>query len=191
MRMAAGAFGIALEGVVLYRRTPFHQLDLADHFGGRRFSSLDLVQQFSDKLEIFWPQPRHGDEPARSPHHAGGVPLGGERCLFVGELRLSRIGCVRMARPSHPCRLAIRAEELRKALDFLAPARRNDTAVTVPPNPKGLPTAITQSPTRGVVVANSTALLDQRQHQHPERRQKNEDRKLEFVDFFSGQNPGS
>jgi MFS transporter, DHA2 family, multidrug resistance protein len=51
LRMAAGAFGIALEGVVLYRRTPFHQLDLADHFGGRRFSSLDLVQQFSDKLE--------------------------------------------------------------------------------------------------------------------------------------------
>jgi MFS transporter, DHA2 family, multidrug resistance protein len=51
LRMAAGAFGIALEGVVLYRRTPFHQLALADHFGGRRFASLDLVQQFSDKLE--------------------------------------------------------------------------------------------------------------------------------------------
>lgn len=51
LRTAAGAFGIALEGVVLYRRTPFHQLDLADHIGGRRFASLDLLQQFSDKLE--------------------------------------------------------------------------------------------------------------------------------------------
>jgi MFS transporter, DHA2 family, multidrug resistance protein len=37
--------------VILYRRTPFHQLDLADFFGGRRFASLDLLQQFSSKLE--------------------------------------------------------------------------------------------------------------------------------------------
>ena len=72
-------------------------------------------------------------------------------------------------------------------MTFSRPRAEMMPAVTVPPNPKGLPTAITQSPTRGVVVANSTALLDQRQHQHPERRQKNEDRKLEFVDFFSGQ----
>jgi MFS transporter, DHA2 family, multidrug resistance protein len=48
---AAGAFGITLQGVILYRRTPFHQLDLADFFGGRRFASLDLLQQFSSKLE--------------------------------------------------------------------------------------------------------------------------------------------
>jgi RNA polymerase sigma factor (sigma-70 family) len=48
---AAGAFGITLQGVILYRRTPFHQLDLADFFGGRRFASLDLLQQFSTKLE--------------------------------------------------------------------------------------------------------------------------------------------
>lgn len=51
MRTAAGAFGIALQGVVQFRRTPFHQLELADHFGGRRFASLDLLSQFSDKLQ--------------------------------------------------------------------------------------------------------------------------------------------
>ncbi len=46
-----GAFGIALQGVVVFRRTPFHPLDLADHFGGRRFASLDLLTQFYDKLQ--------------------------------------------------------------------------------------------------------------------------------------------
>src|ERR1700730_8137572 len=51
LRTAAGAFGIALQGVVVFRRTPFHQLDLADHFGGRRFASLDLLSQFSDRLQ--------------------------------------------------------------------------------------------------------------------------------------------
>ncbi|HUI21283.1 MAG TPA: MFS transporter [Methylocella sp.] len=51
LRTAAGAFGIALQGVVQFRRAPFHQLDLADHFGGRRFPSLDLLGQLTAKLE--------------------------------------------------------------------------------------------------------------------------------------------
>ena len=51
LRTAAGAFGITLQGVIEFRRTPFHQLDLADHFGGRRFASLDLLSQFSDTLQ--------------------------------------------------------------------------------------------------------------------------------------------
>jgi MFS transporter, DHA2 family, multidrug resistance protein len=51
LRTVAGAFGIALQGVVVFRRSPFHQLDLADHFGGRRFNSLDLLSQLSDKLQ--------------------------------------------------------------------------------------------------------------------------------------------
>jgi DHA2 family multidrug resistance protein len=51
LRTTAGAFGIALLGVVQFRRTPLHQLDLADHFGGRRFASLDLLSQFLEKLE--------------------------------------------------------------------------------------------------------------------------------------------
>jgi DHA2 family multidrug resistance protein len=36
---------------VVFRRTPFHQLNLADYFGGRRFASLDLLSQLSDKLQ--------------------------------------------------------------------------------------------------------------------------------------------
>jgi DHA2 family multidrug resistance protein len=51
LRTAAGGFGIALQGVVQFRRTPLHQLDLADHFGGRRFASLDLLSQFTEKLQ--------------------------------------------------------------------------------------------------------------------------------------------
>lgn len=51
LRIAAGAFGIALQGVVLFRRGPLHQLQLADQFGGRRFASLDLLQQTASHLE--------------------------------------------------------------------------------------------------------------------------------------------
>jgi DHA2 family multidrug resistance protein len=51
LRTVAGAMGITLLGVVQFRRTPFHQLDLADHFGGRRFASLDLLSEFSDRLQ--------------------------------------------------------------------------------------------------------------------------------------------
>jgi DHA2 family multidrug resistance protein len=51
LRVVAGAFGITLQGVVLFRRTPFHQLHLADHFGGRQFASLDLLKGFSSQME--------------------------------------------------------------------------------------------------------------------------------------------
>jgi DHA2 family multidrug resistance protein len=51
LRTAFGAYGITLMGVVQFRRTPFHQLGLADHFGGWRSISLDAARQFSDKLQ--------------------------------------------------------------------------------------------------------------------------------------------
>jgi MFS transporter, DHA2 family, multidrug resistance protein len=50
LRVAAGGIGIAFQGIVLFRRTPFHQLHLADHFGGRAFVSFDGLEQFSAKL---------------------------------------------------------------------------------------------------------------------------------------------
>lgn len=50
LRIVAGAFGITLQGVLMFRRTPFHQLHLADNFGGRRFASLDLLQELSIRL---------------------------------------------------------------------------------------------------------------------------------------------
>ena len=43
--------GITLQGVVAFRRVPFHQLDLADHLGGRRFASLDLLPQLIEKFK--------------------------------------------------------------------------------------------------------------------------------------------
>ena len=44
-RIAAGALGITWEEVVLFRRLPFHQLNLSDHFGGRMSASYDALQQ--------------------------------------------------------------------------------------------------------------------------------------------------
>lgn len=49
-RIAAGGFGISAQGIVLFRRTPFHQLHLADHFGGRVFASYDPIQGVSTTL---------------------------------------------------------------------------------------------------------------------------------------------
>jgi DHA2 family multidrug resistance protein len=51
IRIAAGAFGITFQGVILFRRLPFHQLQLADHFGGRISVSFDPLQGFMTKLE--------------------------------------------------------------------------------------------------------------------------------------------
>ncbi len=51
LRIAAGAFGITMQGVILFRRGPLHQLQLADHAGGRVSVSYDAVQQFITKLQ--------------------------------------------------------------------------------------------------------------------------------------------
>jgi DHA2 family multidrug resistance protein len=58
LRIAAGAFGITWQGVVLFRRLPFHQLQLADHFGGRVSVSFDALHGLTDKLA------RRGLDPA-------------------------------------------------------------------------------------------------------------------------------
>lgn len=50
-RIAAGALGITWQGVVLFRRLPFHQLQLSDHFGGRMSASYDALQQMTMKLQ--------------------------------------------------------------------------------------------------------------------------------------------
>ncbi|TLG77665.1 DHA2 family efflux MFS transporter permease subunit [Methylocystis sp. B8] len=58
LRTVFGAMGITLLGVVVFRRTPFHQLDLADHFGGRRFASLDLLTSFLDRMQAMGMSPQ-------------------------------------------------------------------------------------------------------------------------------------
>ena len=105
LRIAAGAFGITLQGVILYRRTPFHQLDLADFFGGRRFASLDLLQQFSTKLEnsglsAGMVTSRLG---ALIDQQATLVAL--KDAFLLSSFVFSRIGRVRVARTSDPCRI--------------------------------------------------------------------------------------
>lgn len=51
LRVAAGALGITWQGVVLFRRLPFHQLQLSDHFGGRISASYDALEQLTTKLQ--------------------------------------------------------------------------------------------------------------------------------------------
>lgn len=50
-RIAAGALGIAWQGVVQFRRLPFHQLQLSEHFGGRMSASYDALEQVTQKLQ--------------------------------------------------------------------------------------------------------------------------------------------
>lgn len=51
-RLIGGAMGIAFQSIVYFRRTPFHQLDLADFLGGRRFASYDSLGQLQTKLQV-------------------------------------------------------------------------------------------------------------------------------------------
>lgn len=51
LRIAAGALGITWQGVVLFRRLPFHQLQLSEHFGGRTSASYDVLQPIVGKFQ--------------------------------------------------------------------------------------------------------------------------------------------
>lgn len=51
LRTAFGAYGITWQAVVQFRRAPVHQLEMADHFGGRSYPSLDVMGQLSNKLQ--------------------------------------------------------------------------------------------------------------------------------------------
>lgn len=114
LRTAAGAFGIAFQGVVQFRRLPFHQLDLADHFGGRRFPSLDLLGQLTAKLEAA------GLTPAMAQGMLGGLIkdksalLGlNDAFLLASFIFILLAALVWLARPIHVAYVS-RAEELRE-----------------------------------------------------------------------------
>jgi DHA2 family multidrug resistance protein len=55
LRTAAGAFGISLQAVVQFRRTPVHVLDLSDQFSGRRYAELDQMSELSNRLQTMLP----------------------------------------------------------------------------------------------------------------------------------------
>jgi DHA2 family multidrug resistance protein len=50
-RLVGGAIGIAFQSVVYFRRTPWHQLGLADYLGGRRYASLDTLATLTQQLQ--------------------------------------------------------------------------------------------------------------------------------------------
>ncbi len=114
LRTAAGAFGITLEAVVVFRRTPFHQLNLADHFGGRQFASLDVLDQFSAKLQAsgLTAAMTKGRLFALITEKAALLSLN-DAFLLSGFLFLGLAALVWLARPTHVAYVT-RAEELRE-----------------------------------------------------------------------------
>ncbi len=102
LRVIAGAFGITLQNVVLFRRTPFHQLHLADHFGGRRFASIDVLQGFSSRMEAAGLDKGMitGRLMALIRQHAGILALN-DAFLLASYLFLGLAGLVWLAYPTH------------------------------------------------------------------------------------------
>ncbi|MGR9088288.1 MAG: DHA2 family efflux MFS transporter permease subunit [Gammaproteobacteria bacterium] len=103
LRIAGGAFGITLQNVGLFRWTPFHQLHLADNFGGRRFAAIDPLEEFAAKL--------HGagltEDMTRArlgaviKQHAAILAMN-DAFLLAGYLFAGLAGLVWLAYPTHP-----------------------------------------------------------------------------------------
>lgn len=115
LRIAAGAIGITLQGVMLFRRSPFHQLHLADQFGGRRFPSLDLLPRLSSRLESlgFDPAMVQGKLFALMKQQSGILALN-DAFLMAGYLFLGLAALVWLAHPTHRPLHPSRAEDLRE-----------------------------------------------------------------------------
>ncbi len=50
-RLVGGAIGIAFQSVIYFRRTPWHQLNLSEYLGGRRWTSLDTLSTLTQRLQ--------------------------------------------------------------------------------------------------------------------------------------------
>lgn len=50
-RLVGGAIGIAFQSIVYFRRTPWHQLNLSEYLGGRRWASLDTYYTLTQQLQ--------------------------------------------------------------------------------------------------------------------------------------------
>lgn len=114
MRTAAGAFGIAFQGVVQFRRMPFHQLGLADYFGGRRFPSLDLLSELTAKLETAGLSPAMAQGKLGQLIKAKSALLGLNDAFLLASLIFLLLGMfVWLARPTHIAYVS-RVDELRE-----------------------------------------------------------------------------
>ena len=114
MRTATGAFGIAFQGIVQFRRLPFHQLSLADQFGGRRFASLDLLNGLTAKLEAAGLTPAMAQATLGDLIKSKAALLALNDAFLLGSgVFLALAGLVWFARPTHVA-YPSRAQELRE-----------------------------------------------------------------------------
>jgi DHA2 family multidrug resistance protein len=103
LRIVAGAFGITLQGVLFFRRTPFHQLHLADNFGGRRFASLNLLQEFSLRLKSAGVAPEAiNHEFALFIKKQAAILAMNDTFLLAGYLFAGLAGLIWLAPPAYP-----------------------------------------------------------------------------------------
>ncbi|MDR4472468.1 MAG: hypothetical protein MRJ92_07405 [Nitrospira sp.] len=92
-------FGITFQGIVLFRQAHFHQLHLADHFGGRQSVSFDPLGQLTAKLSS---SNAHGEVQAKLGLliKQGGSDSQYERCLPRRQLCVCRPRGAGVVRPS-------------------------------------------------------------------------------------------
>jgi DHA2 family multidrug resistance protein len=114
LRTVAGGFGIALQGVVLFRRTPQHVLALSDQFDGRRFAELDQMTQLSDRLQASgFTQAMASSQVGRFLRQQAGLLALNDAFLLGAVVFVGLSVVVWLARATHPLRLTA-AQELKQ-----------------------------------------------------------------------------
>ena len=114
LRTVAGGFGIALQGVVLFRRTPQHVLALSDQFDGRRFAELDQMTQLSDRLQASgFTQAMASSQVGRFLRQQAGLLALNDAFLLGAVVFAGLSVVVWLARATHPLRLTA-AQELKQ-----------------------------------------------------------------------------
>ena len=115
LRVAAGAFGITFQGIVLFRRIHFHQLHLADHFGGRQSISFDPMAQLTSKLSAAGLSPPEVQAKLGLLIRQEAAILGLNDAFLVASFMFVGLGIlVWFARPTHLPLAPTPAEDLRQ-----------------------------------------------------------------------------
>jgi len=120
LRTVAGGFGIALQGVVLFRRAPQHLLALSEQLGGRRFAELDQMTQLSDRLQASGlTQAMASSQVARFLRQQAGLLALDDAFRLGAVVFVGLAAVVWFARPTYPLHLTaaqalkqLKAEEL-------------------------------------------------------------------------------
>jgi DHA2 family multidrug resistance protein len=115
LRVAAGAFGITWQSIVVFRRTPFHQLHLADHFGGRQSISFDALEGLTSKLQAAGLDPAMMQAKLKLLIHQQAAILAlDDAFLLAAYLFLALAGLVWLAAPCPPAQSRLQEETLRE-----------------------------------------------------------------------------